>query len=393
MSKHINATDPFWYKENENKIKNLRRQEELTVKNYSFIHIIELYHTYKGTGVQEKRDFYQHKSDYYQFFVKMILILASLASLSYLVSDYQLNGNTIMPTLIPRTSILIPMFLYAFLEPKVKNYRIKELLNYLLLNMIVFATIWSVYHLEIKTHFSEGATIMNLIFLICCLGASPCSGFVGYCAFFAQILISHQFNHYENLDVILSLNIPCFAAITVAHYLLNLGEFEHYLTARKLENALITDPLTTVYNRHRMNQLIKDNQLISDEAQIAIIMLDIDFFKSVNDTYGHYAGDQVLHFLGTTLMREIPNNGTVIRFGGEEFIIILPGWAAEKAYEKAEQIRRKIALSEECPVKFHISAGVVAYNGNFQKSISAADHALYHAKETGRNRVFWDREF
>ena len=131
------------------------------MKNYSFIHIIELYHTYKGTDEKEKRDFYQHKSDYYQFFVKMILILASLASLSYLVSDYQLNGNTIMPTLIPRTSILIPMFLYVFLEPKAENYKIKELLNYLLLNTIVFATIWSVYNLEIKTHFSEGATIMN----------------------------------------------------------------------------------------------------------------------------------------------------------------------------------------------------------------------------------------
>ena len=83
----------------------------------------------------------------------------------------------------------------------------------------------------------------------------------------------------------------------------------------------------------------------------------------------------------------------MIRFGGEEFIIILPGWSPENAYGKAEEIRRKIAASEECPVKFHISAGVVEYNGNFQKSIRAADHALYHAKETGRNRVFWDREF
>ena len=90
--------------------------------------------------------------------------------------------------------------------------------------------------------------------------------------------------------------------ITFAHYLLNLGEFEHYLTAQKLEEALITDPLTTVYNRHRMNQLIEDNQIISDEEQISLIMLDIDFFKNVNDTFGHYAGDQVLRYLGTTLM-------------------------------------------------------------------------------------------
>lgn len=368
-------------------------RKELTVKNYSLMHIIDLFHIYKGVDEQEKNNFYQHKCDYYQFFVKMILILSSLASISYLVSDYQLNGNTIMPTLISRTSILVPMFLYIFLEPRTKNYKQKEILDYLLLNLIVFATIWSVYHLEIKTHFSEGATIMNLIFLICCLGTSPRAGFLGYCVFFAQILISHQINHYENLDVILSLNIPCFAGIMLAHYLLNLGEFEHYLTSQKLEKALITDPLTTVYNRHRMNQMIADNQIVSDETQISLIMLDIDFFKSINDTYGHYVGDQVLCYLGKTLMREIPETGTVIRFGGEEFIIILPGCSPESAYEKAEEIRTKIAESKDCSVEFHISVGVVRYNGDFEKSVKAADHALYHAKETGRNRVFWDREF
>lgn len=363
------------------------------MKNYNVVHILELYHIYKDMDWQEKRNFYQYKCDYYQFFVKLILILASLASLSYLVSDYQLNGHTIMPTLIPRTSILVPMFLYIVLEPKVKSYKWKAFLNYLLLNLIVFATIWSVYHLEIKTHFSEGATILNFIFLICCLGARPCFGALGYGVFFAEILVSHPFNHYENLDVILSLNFPCFAAIMLVHCILNLGEFERYLTSKKLELALITDPLTTVYNRHRMNQLIEDNQIISEAEMISIIMLDVDYFKAVNDTHGHYVGDQVLHYLGRTLMQEIPKSGTVIRFGGEEFLIILPGCPPENAYKKAEEIRKKIAASKETAVGFHISAGVVKYNGDFEKSVKAADHALYHAKETGRNRVYWDQKF
>lgn len=363
------------------------------MKNHNVLHIIWLYHTYKGMSQQERHDFYQYKCEYYQFFVKLILILASFASLSYLVSDYQLNGNTIMPTLIPRTSILIPLIFYIFLEARAKNYRAKVFLNYLFLNLIVFATIWSVYHLEIKTHFSEGATILNFIFVICCLVASPRNGLIGYCVFFAEILISHQVNHYENLDVILSLNIPCFAAIMFVHYILNLGELERYLTSQRLEHALITDPLTTVYNRHKMNQIVQDNQIVSNETQISIVMLDIDFFKTVNDTYGHYVGDQVLHYLGKTLMQEVPENGMVIRFGGEEFILILPGCAPEHAYERAETIRKKIAKSKEAPVKFHISAGVVKYNGDFEKSVKAADHALYHAKETGRNRVYWNHEF
>ncbi len=363
------------------------------MKNYSVLHILELYHIYRDMDKQEKKNFYQHKCDYYQFFVKIIIIIASLASLSYLVSDYQLNGHALMPTLIPRMSILIPLIFYIFLEAGAKDYKRKVFLNYLMLNLIVMATIWSVYHLEIKTHFSEGATIMNFLFLICCLGSSPRSGILGYGVFFAEILLSHQFNHYENLNVILSLNIPCFAAIMLAHCLLDLGELDHYLTSRKLEQALITDPLTTVYNRHKMYRLIQDNQLIANELPVSLIMLDIDYFKKINDTHGHYVGDEALHYLGKTLMREIAESGTVIRFGGEEFVIILPGCQPAEACKRAELLREKIALSDKTPVNFTISAGVAEYNGNFKESIKAADHALYHAKESGRNQVFWNREF
>ncbi|MEY8392819.1 GGDEF domain-containing protein [Lachnospiraceae bacterium] len=363
------------------------------MKNYSVLHILDLYHIYKNMDKQEKKNFYQHKCDYYQFFVKIIIIIASLASLAYLVSDYQLNGHTLIPTLVPRLSILVPLVFYIFLETRTNNYKIKIFLNYLMLNLIVMATIWSVYHLEIKTHFCEGATILNFLFLICCLGSSPRSGILGYGIYFTEILLSHQFNHYENLNVILSLNIPCFGAIILAHCLLDLGELDHYLTSRKLEQALITDPLTTAYNRHKMYRLIEDNHLIINEFPVSLIMLDIDHFKKINDTHGHTVGDQALHYLGKTLMKEIDNAGTVIRFGGEEFVIILPGCPPEKACKMAEDLRKKIALSEKTPANFTISAGIVEYNGNFKKSIKAVDHALYHAKESGRNQVFWNREF
>ncbi|MCI8300050.1 MAG: GGDEF domain-containing protein [Lachnospiraceae bacterium] len=363
------------------------------MKNYSVLHILNLYHIYKNMDKQEKKNFYQHKCDYYQFFVKIILVIASLASLAYLVSDYQLNGHVFKPTLIPRVSVLLPLIFYIFLEERAKSYKIKIFLNYLMLNLIVMTTIWSVYHLQIKTHFSEGATIMNFLFLVCCLSSSPCSGLLGYGAFFAEILLSHQWNHYENLDVILSLNIPCFGAIMLAHCLLGLAELDHYLTSGKLEQALITDPLTTVYNRHKMYRLVQDNQLIVSEFPVSLIMLDIDYFKKINDTHGHSVGDQALQYLGKTLMKEINESGTVIRFGGEEFVIILPGCPPEKACEKAEHLRKKIASSEKRPVNFTISAGVAEYNGNFKKSMKAADHALYQAKKSGRNQVFWNREF
>lgn len=372
---------------------NNERQQREKVKNYSVLHIWELYQTYRTMDQEQKENFYQHKCNYYQFFVKIIIILASLASITYLVSDYHLNGHTIMPTLIPRTAVLIPLGFYIFLEEKVKNYKIQVLLNYLMLNLIVFTTVWSVYHLQIKTHFSEGATILNFIFLICCLSASPSYGLLGYSIFFMELFISHQCNQYENLGVILSLNIPCFVAIMVAHCLLNLGELDHYLTAEKLRQAMIIDPLTTVYNRHKLGQLVKNNQIICEQTPVSLVMLDIDFFKKINDTYGHYAGDQVLCYLGKILMRGISENETVIRFGGEEFIIILPGCSPQEAYERAETLRRSIEVSEHVPVKFTISAGVAVYNGNFKESLQAADSALYCAKESGRNQVFLDCKF
>lgn len=363
------------------------------MKSYSVLHILELYHIYKNMDKQEKQNFYQYKCDYYQFFVKIIIILASLVSLMYLVSDYELNGHTLMPTLVPRTFILIPLPIYIYLQTKVKNYKAQVFLNYLMLNLIVLSTVWSVYYLEIKTHFSEGATILNFIFLICCLSASPHFGILGYSVFFAEIPFSHQFNHYENLNVILSLNVPCFIAIMLAHCLLNLGELDHYLTSRRLEHALITDPLTGVYNRHKLRRLIKDNQIVNCETPSSMIMLDIDYFKKINDTHGHYAGDQALHSIGEILMEQISQDGTVIRFGGEEFLIILPGCLPEHAYEKAEALRKTVEKAEEMPVKFTISAGVVEYNGNFKESMKSVDGALYHAKESGRNQVFWNKKF
>ncbi len=363
------------------------------MKNYSVLHIWELCQIYGSLSKQEKRDFYQHKCYYYQFFVKMIIVLSCIVSTTYLIADYKLNGNTIMPTLFPRLFVLVPLFFYIILEAKARSYQIKVFLNYLMLNLIVFTMVWAVYHLEVKTHFSEAAAIMNFIFLICCLSSSPLSGILGYSIFFLEVFCSHQVNHYENMDVILALNIPCFVTIMLAHCLLDLGELDHYLTSKKLEQALITDPLTTTYNRHKLSRMIQDNKIINEQMPISLIMLDIDYFKKINDTLGHYVGDQALRYLGEFLMRELSEIGIVIRFGGEEFMIILFGYSSKKALEKAEYLRKRIQSADDSPVSFTISVGVAAYNGNFKESMNAADAALYHAKESGRNQVYLDCEF
>jgi diguanylate cyclase (GGDEF)-like protein len=118
-------------------------------------------------------------------------------------------------------------------------------------------------------------------------------------------------------------------------------------------------------------------------------MLDIDYFKSVNDTFGHLFGDYVLKEVAHLLLRIVKKDGYVGRFGGEEFIIILPDFALEKAVVLAERIRSEI---EQFPFEEHlhltVSIGLSQYKNQVSIDfVKETDDLLYRAKQNGRNRV------
>jgi diguanylate cyclase len=126
------------------------------------------------------------------------------------------------------------------------------------------------------------------------------------------------------------------------------------------------------------------------------LVLDIDFFKKFNDTYGHDAGDIVLREVVKIIRNSIRNNDIIVRWGGEEFIILLDNVPAEKAGEVAERIRKNIAESFiELPngkkIKVTVSIGVACAEMegtySFDELFSIADKRLYKAKKEGRNRV------
>jgi diguanylate cyclase (GGDEF)-like protein len=164
----------------------------------------------------------------------------------------------------------------------------------------------------------------------------------------------------------------------------------------EVQNLALTDALTSLYNRRGLFEIghIEFTRTQRLDRPFSVIMIDIDHFKSINDRFGHLAGDQVLQFLASELRNAVRGSDIVGRYGGEEFAIFLSGSDGKAARKLAERLRVKI---EEMPfyvgdheIKMTISLGVSASdenNPNLETLVARADQALYVAKHKGRNRV------
>lgn len=173
------------------------------------------------------------------------------------------------------------------------------------------------------------------------------------------------------------------------------------ITSRKaredvLQNQAERDPLTSLFNRRyfetETTKLIK--KATANREPFSMLMLDADFFKKVNDTYGHKIGDKVLIALSDKTVKALRDCDIVARYGGEEFLVFLPNIHVEQAYKVAERLREAIAsivvLTETGKqVRFTVSIGVTSsdISDNVETLIKTADEALYKAKQNGRNRV------
>jgi len=164
-----------------------------------------------------------------------------------------------------------------------------------------------------------------------------------------------------------------------------------------LHNQCIHDPLTNLFNRRYLKEFLtrEIERLRQRQLPLSIIMLDIDHFKRFNDTFGHDAGDAVLQELSLFLQKHVHNLDIVCRYGGEEFILILPERTLEDAHQRAEQVRQgakqlNVQYQSQSLDIITLSLGVACFPNHGQNSaemIRAADAALYHAKAKGRDRV------
>lgn len=151
------------------------------------------------------------------------------------------------------------------------------------------------------------------------------------------------------------------------------------------------DDLTSIPNRRYFFEMANKSFHMSkrDNSVFSVVCIDIDYFKKINDTYGHQKGDEILKIIATSINEEIRKSDTFARVGGEEFIILLNNTKQIEAEIFAEKIRKKIEDLEYKKIKVTISLGITQYEKTdtcFEPLLSRADQALYEAKDTGRNK-------
>ena len=176
----------------------------------------------------------------------------------------------------------------------------------------------------------------------------------------------------------------------------------HYLTEafghlRQFKRTATTDALTGLRNRHAMEETFprEIKRCESNGSPVSLIMIDVDQFKPFNDKFGHVAGDRALAAVGHVLSNHFRPRDLLVRYGGDEFAVLLPGVDEQEAVTIAERVRRAVSgstrLSDDSliriPVNVSMGIATLAEGSNFDTLLRTADAALYRAKAAGRNTV------
>jgi diguanylate cyclase (GGDEF)-like protein len=196
---------------------------------------------------------------------------------------------------------------------------------------------------------------------------------------------SHEFA--KNLLVVLSERVRSHNRVIADSY----GEIQ------KFERHATTDALTGLANRHAMEDTFADEiaACVQDDQSVSFIMIDVDEFKRFNDMFGHIAGDRVLSSVARILRAQFRPDDLLVRYGGDEFAVLLPGVDLKQALVVAERVRACVCGETgdgsdsliQIPIKISLGVAELQQGATFDKLIRDADAALYRAKHAGRNAV------
>ncbi len=302
-----------------------------------------------------------------------ILLLRGLSCIPLIVIVYFLYTNKCDKYI--RNCILlmgsIPMFIIMYMHTIIEGE-------------IYFVPLTSSYFLLVI--FSLSALYSKLqLFLSISLGLILSNTVVFYFASDAKLFLIELF--YKSIGIYIFSLVVTFKIRDI--------ELESYLLAKELHNKSLVDPLTQTYNRLGLGAWFESvNQ--DRGLRISLFMLDIDNFKLVNDVHGHQTGDLVIKDFAKILKKKTPNSSCIVRYGGEEFVVVIKNLNSSETLNWANSILNQIQKFEFCSTQnviFNVTTSIgVAHNklsieGGFEKLIHVADKNLYKAKQSGRNKV------
>ncbi len=215
---------------------------------------------------------------------------------------------------------------------------------------------------------------------------------------FNLTMVSTEYFVLLNVDISLSVFKRIAVALVVWWIIYILSSYSIIVNARlvkKLERYALTDSLTKTYNRRYLNSYMEKALPLfkRGENELALVLFDIDYFKQVNDTYGHQVGDEILKRLSKIVTEIVRESDILVRLGGEEFLLVLPSTSSEQASDIAEKIRRNVEIvpfkitDKDISITLSLGVALYDYEEHLNDNIKMADEALYQAKKNGRNQV------
>lgn len=301
-------------------------------------------------------------------FIAILAIRSFVLILSIFLFYYTrtLKSNTNMALLITAYELLIVLgFLYiAFIYNKLT----------LLLYLSVMAMIVAIYIIPNRIRYAQSLSLILSLFSLI-LGAGKIDEM--------------------NSTLLLSLigyNLMILIFCNIGAYLTNYYKRRQYVDSKELHRISITDPLTGIYNRLKFSEEITKwtNYSHQNEPSLSLVLLDVDNFKSVNDRFGHLVGDKVLQQITSTISQIIRSTDIFARWGGEEFILLLPRTNEDSALKIVEKIRLALHGSNFLEVgNVTCSFGLVSLkeNESAESLINRADKLLYRVKGLGKNAI------
>lgn len=320
-------------------------------------------------------------------------IATVLMASGFYIIDCLLTHSIYSPSLIFRIMLLVVCSFLYFIYNKLKTYTRKRLILALIPHLAFLSVFAS--HLATHKNGTMAVTLMMLLtgFLASSLVLNKRDITTSAITLGAELTLAMI---YTTPPYILPSAILLYAELLVVvalAFFIDSNYCRQYEAETKLKNLSVTDALTGCFNRKKITDLIVEGtNHLKGRYPITILMLDIDHFKNVNDTFGHEMGDEVLKYVALTAKSCIRDIDYIIRWGGEEFVVLLINSRKDDAVAVAERIRNSVqkehknSVNHDIPVT--ISIGVAEYdNESFDLSLKKADDMMYKAKTTGRNKV------